>query len=578
MMKKNEKIRGGALLAQALHEKGITQVFTLSGGFCNPALEGLSERGISIINCPHEQVAGHLADGHTRITRKPAVCLVGPEGFANAIPAMMEAWGERTPVMFVTGSSTLKRQGSGGFKEIDDVAIAAPLTKYSASITDGSRIREFVDRAYKTALSGYPGPVHLSVPVDIMFSSFPADAQLDERPHLHAPRPAPRAWPDPDDLQTVIRALQKSERPILIGGHGVWWSGAEAKLEEAGKTLGIPIFNIPYHQKLLPETSEAYMGLADIHQYGPSAKALQEADVVVMVGGRLDNQMNFGNPPLFPALCELICVNGSAEETELNRAADQILLSDPSAFFDALLDLSASGVWQEKGHWMERQRRQRGEWVAQTLAEMAQDTTPGQGAHPLQLALQVQSVMGVDDWLIIDGGNTHFWSEIAVNIAGWQGQELAGILHPGAFSMLGVGVSFALAAKLQHRDSHAVVISGDGAFLSGGLSIEAAFQEDAPITVVIDNNGGLTTISQQQERLFASGGHVATDFRDIPFHTLFEGLGGYGELVEDPEDIAPAVRRAMASGRTACVNVRTRGVISPIVAAVTSKRDKASIE
>ena len=578
MMKKNEKIRGGALLAQALHEKGITQVFTLSGGFCNPALEGLSERGITIINCPHEQVAGHLADGHTRITRKPAVCLVGPEGFANAIPAMMEAWGERTPVMFVTGSSTLKRQGSGGFKEIDDVAIAAPLTKYSASITDGSRIREFVDRAYKTALSGYPGPVHLSVPVDIMFSSFPADAQLDERPHLHAPRPVPRAWPDPDDLQNVISTLQKSERPILIGGHGVWWSGAEVKLEEAGKTLGIPIFNIPYHQKLLPETSEAYMGLADIHQYGPSAKALQEADVVVMVGGRLDNQMNFGNPPLFPASCELICVNGSAEETELNRAADQILLSDPSAFFDALLDLSASGVWQEKGDWMERQRRQRGEWVAQTLAEMAQDTTPGQGAHPLQLALQVQSVMGVDDWLIIDGGNTHFWSEIAVNIAGWQGQELAGILHPGAFSMLGVGVSFALAAKLQHRDSHAVVISGDGAFLSGGLSIEAAFQEDAPITVVIDNNGGLTTISQQQERLFASGGHVATDFRDIPFHTLFEGLGGYGELVEDPEDIAPAVRRAMASGRTACVNVRTRGVISPIVAAVTSKRDKASIE
>jgi len=578
MMKENEKIRGGALLAQALHEKGITQVFTLSGGFCNPALEGLAERGIAIINCPHEQVAGHLADGTTRITRKPAVCLVGPEGFANAVPAMMEAWGERSPVIFITGSSTLKRQGSGGFKEIDDVAIAAPLTKYSASITDGTRIREFVDRAYKTALSGYPGPVHLSVPVDIMFSSFPPDAQVDERPYVHGSRPAPRAWPDPDDLQAVLTALQKSERPILIGGHGVWWSGAETKLEETGTALGIPVFNIPYHQKLLPETSEAYMGLADIHQYGPSAKALRQADVVIMVGGRLDNQMNFGNPPLFPASCQLICVNGSAEETELNRAADRVLLSDPGAFFDALLDLPGSGAWQKRGDWMERQRTQRGEWVTQTLAEMAQDTTPGQGAHPLQLALDVQSAMGADDWLIIDGGNTHFWSEIAINIAGWQGQKLAGILHPGAFSMLGVGVSFALAAKLRHLDSHAVVISGDGAFLSGGLSIEAAFQEDAPITVVIDNNGGLTTISQQQERLFASGGHVATDFRDIPFHTLFEGLGGYGELVEDPQEIVSAVQRAMASGRTACVNVRTRGVISPIVAAVTSKRDKASIE
>ena len=156
--------RGGYLLALALKEKGIEHVFTLAGGFCNPALEGFMELGVPVINCPHEQVAGHLADGHARLTRKPAVCLIGPEGFANAVPAMMEAWGERSPVIFVTGSSTLKRRGSGGFKEIDDVAIAAPLTKYSYSITDGTRISEFVDRAWKIATSGYGGPVHLSLP------------------------------------------------------------------------------------------------------------------------------------------------------------------------------------------------------------------------------------------------------------------------------------------------------------------------------------------------------------------------------------------------------------------------------
>ena len=115
----------GQLLARALQEKGVDQVFTLSGGFCNPALEGFMECGVAVINAPSEQVAGHLADAHTRITRKPAVCLVGPEGFAAAVSAMMEAWGERSPIIFVTGSSTLKRQGSGGFKEIDDVAIAA---------------------------------------------------------------------------------------------------------------------------------------------------------------------------------------------------------------------------------------------------------------------------------------------------------------------------------------------------------------------------------------------------------------------------------------------------------------------
>ena len=572
------KIRGGALLARAFAEKGVTHVFTLSGGFCNPALEGFADCGMTVINAPHEQVAGHLADGTTRITRKPAICLVGPEGFANAVPAMMEAWGERSPVIFVTGSSTLKRQGSGGFKEIDDVSIAAPLTKYSASVTDGSRIPEFVDRAYKIALSGYPGPVHLSVPVDIMFSSFEEDSQRDERPFVRKAESPPKAWPEPQRLQSILGEFEKSKKPMLIGGHGVWWGNAEKKLEEVGKTLKIPVYNIPYHQKLLPETSDAYMGLADIHQYPPSAKALEESDLVMMLGGRLDNQMNFGNPPLFPKNSRLICINGSPEELEQNRSADQILLSDPSAFLEALMDFGKSRTSKERDEWYSLQKILRQEWVESSLLDLEQKEPDDLMMHPLRLALEVQSLMNQNDWLVIDGGNTHFWSEIAVNMAGAQGKELAGILHPGSFSMLGVGVSFGLAAKLNHPKDRVVVISGDGAFLSGGLSIEAAFQENVPITVVIDNNGGLTTISQQQERLFADERHVATDFRDIPFHTMFEGMGGHGELVEKPEDLKAALERALSSGRTACVNVRTRSAISPIVLATTSKRDKASIE
>ena len=572
------KIRGGALLARAFAEKGITHVFTLSGGFCNPALEGFADCGMTVINAPHEQVAGHLADGTTRITRKPAICLVGPEGFANAVPAMMEAWGERSPVIFVTGSSTLKRQGSGGFKEIDDVSIAAPLTKYSASVTDGSRIPEFVDRAYKIALSGYPGPVHLSVPVDIMFSSFEEDSQRDERPFVRKAESPPKAWPEPQRLQSILGEFEKSKKPMLIGGHGVWWGNAEKKLEEVGKTLKIPVYNIPYHQKLLPETSDAYMGLADIHQYPPSAKALEESDLVMMLGGRLDNQMNFGNPPLFPKNSRLICINGSPEELEQNRSADQILLSDPSAFLEALMDFGKSRTSKERDEWYSLQKILRQEWVESSLSDLEQEEPDDLMMHPLRLALEVQSLMNQNDWLVIDGGNTHFWSEIAVNMAGAKGKELAGILHPGSFSMLGVGVSFGLAAKLNHPKDRVVVISGDGAFLSGGLCCEAAFQENVPITVVIDNNGGLTTISQQQERLFADERHVATDFRDIPFHTMFEGMGGHGELVEKPEDLKAALERALSSGKTACVNVRTRSAISPIVLATTSKRDKASIE
>lgn len=572
-----DRIRGGALLARALKEKGAEHVFTLAGGFCNPALEGFMECQMPVVNCPHEQVAGHLADGHTRISRTPAICLVGPEGFANAVPAMLEAGGERAPVIFVTGSSTLKRKGAGGFKEIDDVAIAAPLVKYSVEVTDGTRIREFVDRAWQAATTGYPGPVHLSVPVDIMFASFDADAGLQERPWSRAARPVPRAWPEPAALERVLGLIRAAERPVVIGGHGVWWSGAEDRLEAMGRRLRMPVFNVPYHRKLLGDHCEAYMGLADVHQYHPSRAAFQEADVVVMVGGRLDNQMNFGNPPFFPRATRLICVNGSAEELDLNYAADEVLLSDPGAFLDAL-----AGIGRTWAPWFELQRDRRAAWVeeweAHIAAETARDEAAGGKMHPLQLGLDVLAAMGDGDWLVFDGGNTHFWNEIAVNMAGWRGRRLGGILHPGNYSLLGVGVSFGISAKALNPDRNVVVVSGDGAFLSGGLSIEAAFQEGLPITLVIDNNGGLDCISQQQERLFASGRHFATDFRDIPFHSMIEGMGGHGELVTTRAELAPALSRAMASGKVACVNVKCRGVISPIVAATSDKREKASIE
>ena len=581
-MKDSNMLRGGQLLAKSFKEKGIEHVFTLAGGFCNPALEGFMNYQVPVINCPHEQIAGHLADGHTRLSRKPSVCLVGPEGFANAIPAMMEAWGERSPVIFVTGSSTLKKQGAGGFKEIDDVSIAKPLTKYSASITDGNRIPEFVDRAWRIATSGYPGPVHLSMPVDIMFSSFDESASDMERPFARKEQKTHKAWPEPSALTEIVEIIKSARQPIIIGGHGIWWSKTEELLKKVGDEIRIPIFNVPYHQKLLNEDCKAFLGLADVHQYYPSKFAFNESDCILMVGGRLDNQMNFGNPPLFPASSTLICVNGSHEEIEFNRAADHLLLSDPGAFFEGLLKSFSTDKFALGREWLDRNIEERKKWVTSSLKNLIETTKSpawsGGKIHPLELSLSVQKCMTDQDILVFDGGNTHFWSEIAVNIAGSNGLTLSQIMHPGSYSMLGVGVSFALSAKRLNKSKTVVLISGDGAFLSGGLSIETAFQENLPIVIIIDNNGGLDCISQQQERLFKDGSHFATDFRDIPFHGMFQGMGGFGELVTHKDEIEGAVNRAIASGKPACVNVKTKGVISPIVAATSDKRDKASIE
>lgn len=165
-----------------------------------------------------------------------------------------------------------------------------------------------------------------------------------------------------------------------------------------------------------------------------------------------------------------------------------------------------------------------------------------------------------------------------MNAAAAFGQKLAGILNVSSYSMLGVGIPFAIAAKEIYPQSRVVVISGDGAFMAGGMSIEVAFQEQIPIVVVIDNNMGLDCISEQQERMFPNQKHFATDFRNIPFHKMVEALGGYGELVEKYEELVPALERAFVSGKPACINVMTKGVITPVIEDITMRRDDASIE
>ena len=147
---------------------------------------------------------------------------------------------------------------------------------------------------------------HLSLPVDIMFSSFAEEVGLEERPYSQKAKPIAKAWPDPNSLSKVLELACNSKKPVIIGGHGVWWSHSEKNLEAAGNNLNIPIFNVPYHQKLLGEEANAYMGLADIHQYPPSEFALHNSDLVLVVGARLDNQLNFGNPPFIPESTKLV--------------------------------------------------------------------------------------------------------------------------------------------------------------------------------------------------------------------------------------------------------------------------------
>jgi len=571
----SRRLRGGVVLAQALAKKRISHVFTLSGGFINPVLEGLMETEISVTNTPHEQIAGHLADAWSRVTREPAVCLVGPEGFANAVPAMLEAWGERSPVIFITGSSTLKRRGAGGFKESDEVNIARPLTKLSLLVTDGLRIPEFIDKAYYAAISGRPGPVHLSVPTDLLFSSYDESAVWSERPYDHSPKPPAKAWPNPDDVAAIANALARSERPLFVVGNGAQWSDARREISELANRYGVPVLNVPYHPKVLAGDDAAYMGLADLHLYPPSGPMLENADLAVVVGCRFDNMLNFGNPPLFPRALTIVALNGSAAELTDNHGASSQVLGDPQLVIRQVADRLSKNNVASKAGWVASNVARRERWVTETMERLsAQEQELGASAlHPLRLSLELLPALAAEDCLVVDGGDTHYWMEIALLATR---KKLAEILHPGPYSLLGCGVPLALAAKMSDPKRNAVVLTGDGAFLSGGWAIEVAFEENLPIVVVVDNNQGLGSIAQQQIRLF--GRSFKSRFREIPFHNVFEALGGYGELVDRREEIQPAIKRALASGKPACINVRSHSIASPLIEGLTDRRAKSSIE
>ena len=570
------KVRGGILLAKALAEKQIEMVYTLSGGFINTVLEGLMEYEVPVVNLPHEQVAGNMADAWARLNRKPVVCLVGPEGFANAVPAMAEAYFQRSPVIFITSASTLKRDGRGGFKEMDHNRISEPITKYTISVSAGERIAEAVDKAYDMAVNGNPGPVHISIPVDLLYSSYEPETQEGERAFKLSRREVHRPSPSPVDMHQLEGIMRNAKKPVIVAGNGVWWSGAEAQLESLATQLGIPVYNAPYHQKVLDIGSEVSLGIVDIHLNPPSEAALNETDVILVIGCPLDNLLNFGNPPLFPEDATLVCVNGSTEELADNHVADVRILGDPGAVLTALGEMATAEQIQVGSEWIETNRERRRDW-AEGMNKMLEEDGDGP-LHPLKISREIMKSLNEDDYLVIDGGDTHFWAEIALNLAAAEGKRLRGVLHPGPLSILGVGVPFSVAAKMESPESRVVLISGDGAFLAGGLSIEAAFANEVPITVVVDNNRGFGSIKQQQMRLFKNGQSFKTDFRDIPFDKMVVGLGGYGETVEDLEDLSSAMERAFASGLPACINVKSKSVISPLIEGLTDRRVRASIE
>lgn len=567
-----DRIQGGHLLAKSMAEKGIKKVFSMAGGFINPVFDGCVEYGVEIVATRSEQEASFLADGYARVTREPCVCLAEPSGFTNYVSGVAEAYHAGDPVIFISSTSNSHRFDRWGMKEIAQHRVVESITKYSILANEGHRIPEFFDKAYDIAINQPTGPVQISIPVNFLFSHYPtSEKEVDRRFDLSIVK-IHRPFPHPDDLELVSNILTKAKRPVIIAGPWIWWSKAERELEDFSSSVGIPYF-VPFsHVRLIDMAHENNMGVADIHGNPASRLIYKEADVVLFIGCRLDYALDFGEPPLFDKKTKFIAVNSSSRELSDNHIADIRILSDLKAFLNELRRKTKS--LKVDPDWAREIRLEKEAKFEEFTAIRASKEVP---IHPLRVCIDVLDSLGEKDYVVADGGDIYAWFDTSLNYLYLERKKIAGMLNPGPWDQLGIGISLATAAKMARPESNVVLISGDGALgLAPGLPMETAIHYQLPITVIVANNQYWGMIQQQQKEMY--GRVYKTDLRDVPYYKIFEGMGAYAQLVEDPDKLKPAIKRALDSNVPSFIEVKTKSVMSPLTAGLIDTRERSAIE
>ncbi len=525
-------VTGSELLARSLRAVGTDTLFYLMGG---PMLETESaciRLGVRAVDTRHEQAAAMMAHAYTRLTRRPGVCMgcSGP-GMTNLVTGIANAFVDAAPVVAVGGSSPRVYLGMEAFQEIDQVAIARPITKWAHRILDAKRIPEIVATAFREATTGRPGPVYLDLPGDIL------GEQVDEAAvKLPAPWAAsPRVQGDSAAVAEAVALLAHAERPLIIGGSGVWWSDAAAAFQALVEATGIPFYTTPISRGTVPEDH----ALAFLNA---RAKAFVEADVLLAVGTRFNYMLQFGRAPRFAADLKVIHVDVNPAQLGWNRAVDVPIVGDARAVLEQLAAQARGRL--DRGRWVP--------WVAKLAAldvekaaemakQMATDQVP---IHPLRLCKEVRDFLRRDAILVVDGQEilNYGRQSIPTFVPGHR-------LNSGPFGCMGVGLPFGLGAKVARPDAQVVVLHGDGSYGLNAMEIDTAVRHRIPVLVVISNNGGWTADPQGSK----PGRHLGLTRYD----KVAADFGAHGEFVEKPHEIRPALERAWASGKPAVVNVIT---------------------
>jgi thiamine pyrophosphate-dependent acetolactate synthase large subunit-like protein len=526
----NESANSGELIAMALKRAGTSHLFTLNGGHIWPILTGALEHKIRIVDVRHEQSAAFAAEGWAKVTRECGVAAVtaGP-GVTNSTSALAQAQSADSPMFVIGGRAPVARWGMGSLQEMDHVAVVDSLVKKAMTLQSADDAYACTAESMRIALSGRTGPVFMDVPIDVFFGA----ADVPEATEHLIPDPGPP--PDPDVIKKVARLIGEAERPAVIAGGNVWWAHAEEELKRLVEDAHLPLCVNGMARGMLPAGHPLYFARAR----GP---ALGEADLILVIGVPLDFRLNFGQPPVFAESARLVYLD--VDDHRKHRPGEAAVFGDLRAALGMLASAAAGAP--ERTEWLEKLREAEAAARHRDRAMVESDSSP---VHPARLIAEVAGYADDDAIVVGDGGDFISFAGRLIE------RPKPGLwIDPGPFGCLGSGPAYAMAAKLARPDRQVLLLSGDGAFGFSAMEFDTLVRHRIPVVCLVGNNGIWALEKHPMQNML--GTSIAADLAPrTRYDKVVEALGGYGELVERPADIRPALERAFKAGVPACINV-----------------------
>ena len=530
-----------AWIARFLKERGVDRIFGLQGGHIQPIWDHAAQLGIRIIDVRHEAAAVHMAHAHAELTGELGVAMVtaGP-GVTNTVTAAANASLARAPVLVIGGCTSRAQANLGPLQDIPHIDILRPVTRQSRTLRVPDQvIREFdegVSRAFGDL--GEPGPVYLEIPTDVLRTHVPSNLVLEEWMQRKKPRVIA---PDAAIIAEAVEALWSAKRPLVVTGRGA--REARAEIVRFLDALGAVYLDTQESRGLVPADHPATVGAM-------RAAAMTEADTVLVIGRKLDYQLGYGSPAMFPN-AKFIRLADTPGELIDNRRGEPEILATPALALDAILTSAANRKSAVDRAWAEGLQKRHRDRSAKTGP--AYTKGPDGAVDPRTIFQALRHKVDPDYIAIADGGDLLSFARV--------GLDARTYMDAGAFGCLGVGTPYAVAASLAYPGRQVVCVTGDGAFGITAMEIDTAVRHGAKIVVIVSNNAAWNIERLDQEANYG-GRVVGTLLAHSDYAAMARAFGAHGERVEKPEDLPGAIERALANAPALVDVVTSQTVVS----------------